>query len=236
MLAGFLAYERRLSQSGGHPVVDPALLSIRPFRAGLVAAALFFGGLASFFLVLSVYLQLGTGRSAWETGLVILPYALGSMVTSGIGVALAAKAGRALLIVGSLTLAASQGLLWWLVSGGGQPTSWPLAGVMLLGGLGLGLGAPILVNVVLAGVPGRQAGSGGGVLSTVTQVAGAVGIAALATAFFNAVGRATHVDPEAPAALVFGQGLAHVLLWQVATYVAAALVMLALPRTAGQAR
>jgi len=111
VLAGFLAYEQRLARAGGQPVLDPSLLSIRPFSAGLAAAVFFFGGLASFFLVLSIYLQLGTGRTAWETGLVILPYALGSIITSGAGVALAAKAGRALLITGSLTLAASQGLV-----------------------------------------------------------------------------------------------------------------------------
>ena len=42
------------------PVLEPALRRVRPFTAGLVAAVLFFGGLASFFLVLSVYLQAGT--------------------------------------------------------------------------------------------------------------------------------------------------------------------------------
>jgi len=41
-------------------------------------------------------------RPSPPTGLVMLPYAVGSIVTSGIGVALAAKAGRALLITGSL--------------------------------------------------------------------------------------------------------------------------------------
>ena len=75
--------------AGEEPLLDPALLRVRPFRAGLVAAVLFFGGLASFFLVLSVYLQAGTERSAWDTGLVLLPYAIGSMATSGVGVALA---------------------------------------------------------------------------------------------------------------------------------------------------
>lgn len=142
VLAGFLAYEQRLARAGGQPVLDPSLLSIRPFSAGLAAAVFFFGGLASLFLVLSIYLQLGTGRTAWETGLVILPYALGSIITSGAGVALAAKAGRALLITGSLTLAVSQALLWWLVRDGATPGYWALAGVMFLGGLGLGLGAP----------------------------------------------------------------------------------------------
>lgn len=220
-LVAFVTYERTVPARGGEPVLDTALLRIRPFTAGLAASVLFFGGLASFFLVLSIYLQSGTGRSAWETGLVILPYAIGSMITSGAGVALAAKAGRALLVAGSLTLAASQALLWLLVRGGDTPGYWPLAGVLFLGGLGLGLGAPILVNVVLAGVPGRHAGAAGGVLSTVNQIGGAVGVAVLGTVFFNSVGRGD-----------FAHALATVLPWQAGAYVLAAVVMAALPKAA----
>lgn len=231
-LAGFLAYERHVSRSGGQPVLDPALLSIRTFVVGLVACGFFFGGLASFFLVLSLYLQLGTGRSALQTGLVILPYALGSILTSGAGVALAAKAGRGLIVTGSLTLAASQGLLWWLVRDGATPGGWALAGVMLLGGLGLGLGAPILVNVVLAGVPARLAGAAGGALTTVNQIGGSVGIAVLATVFFAALPAPGAAGTAGGGASAYGEALAAVMPWQVATYVVAALAMVALPRAA----
>ncbi|AQP51395.1 MFS transporter [Tessaracoccus flavescens] len=229
ILAGFLRFESALARRGGEPVLAPDLLRVRPFVAGLTASVLFFGGLASFFLVLSIYLQAGTGRSAWDTGLVILPYALGSMLTSGAGVALAARAGRALLVAGSLTLAASQALLWWLVRDGATPGYWPLAAAMFLGGLGLGLAAPILVNVVLAGVPGRRAGAAGGVLSTVNQIGGAVGVAVLGTVFFNAASSAG--TATAPAEL-FGDALAQAMPWQVATYLLAAVAMLALPKTA----
>lgn len=227
MLAGFLVWERRVAAGGGQPVLDPAMLRNRAFGAGLAVSVLFFGALASFFLVLSLYLQVGTGRSAWQTGLVILPYAIGSMLTSGAGVALAGRAGRALLVTGALTLAGSQALLWWLVSDHGRPGYWPLAGALFLGGLGLGLGAPILVNVILAGVPGRDAGAAGGVLSTVNQLGGALGVAALGTVFFDAV-------VPGPPARAFGDALAHVMPWQVAAYLAAALLMLALPRAAAQ--
>ncbi|MFF5082615.1 MFS transporter [Actinoplanes sp. NPDC000266] len=231
LLALFLAYERSVARRGGQPVLDPALLAVRPFTAGLLVSVLFFGALASFFLVLSIYLQAGTGRTAWETGLVILPYAIGSLVTSGVGVALAAKAGRALVITGALSLAASQGLLWLLVRDGSSPGYWALAGVMFLGGLGLGLGAPILVNVVLAGVPGRQAGAAGGVLSTVNQIGGALGIAILGTVFFNALDAGPATGESALAS-----ALAEVMLWQFGAYVVAAVAMLALPKTATHER
>ncbi|MFD0887342.1 MFS transporter [Streptosporangium algeriense] len=228
VLAIFLAHERRLAGRGDEPVFDPALLRIRAFAVGLGASTLFFGGIGAYFLTLSVYLQNGTGRTAWETGLVILPYALGSIITSGLGVALAARAGRTLLITGSLTIAASQLVLWSVVKDGGDPGYWPLALALLIGGLGLGLAAPILVNVVLAGVPGRNAGAAGGVLSTVNQIGGAVGVAVLGTVFFTSVtGSAT----GAPGPPDYGHAFGIVLVVSAALYLVTALVMLALPRT-----
>ncbi|MGW4403440.1 MFS transporter [Nonomuraea sp. NPDC004702] len=228
LLTIFLAHERRLTRRGDEPVLDPALLRTRAFTVGLTASTLFFGGIAPSFLTLSVYLQNATGRTAWQTGLVILPYALGSIITSGLGVALATKAGRTLLITGSLTIAASQLTLWSIVKDGNQPGYWPLALALLAGGLGLGLAAPILVNVVLAGVPGRNAGAASGVLSTVNQIGGAAGIAVLGTIFFTTATPPATTPPAPPA---YSHALSIVLIASTALYLITALVMLALPKT-----
>ncbi|MEV4127942.1 MFS transporter [Nocardia sp. NPDC049707] len=231
VLAAFITYERRLAARGNEPVFDPALLKIRAFAGGLSASVLFFGGIGSFFLTLSVYLQNGTGRPAWETGLVILPYALGSIITSGLGVALAAKAGRVLLIAGALAIAVSQLVLWLIVKDGSDPGYWLLALALFIGGLGLGLAAPILVSVVLAGVPGRNAGAAGGVLSTVNQIGGAVGIAVLGTIFFTT---ATGSTNGPPALIDYSNALSIVLLVSAGLYLCTALVMLALPKSAAE--
>ncbi len=155
MAALFIARERGLVAHGGQPILDPALLRVRAFVGGLAVSLLFFGAIGSFFLLLSLYLQLGTGRSALETGLVILPYAIGSIITSGLGVQLATRIGRALLIAGSLVLAASQAALLVIVRDGANPSYWALALPLFIGGLELGLTAPSPINVVLAGVPGQ---------------------------------------------------------------------------------
>ncbi|MET7278519.1 MFS transporter [Kribbella sp. NPDC005582] len=228
LLLGFGAYERSVTRRGGQPVLDPELLRVGSFRAGLLASLFFFGAIGAFFLTLSIYLQSGTGRSAWQTGLVILPYAIGSMLTSGLGVALAARAGRALLVTGSLLLAASQALLWFVVRGDNSPGFWLIGLSLFIGGLGLGLAAPILVNVVLAGVPGKDAGAAGGVLSTVNQLGGAAGIAVLGTVFFGRLDSAAGGER----AEVFSDAFAAVLPIEVVLYVLAAVLMLRLPRTA----
>ena len=231
LLAGFGVYERSVAAHGGQPVLNPALLRVRSVSAGLLASVFFFGAIGAFFLTLSIYLQSGTGRSAWQTGLVILPYAIGSILTSGLGVALAARVGRALLITGSLTLAASQALLWAVVHGGENPGYWMLALALFIGGLGLGLAAPILVNVVLAGVPGRDAGAAGGLLSTVNQIGAAAGVAVLGTVFFTALD-----SPSAGASRLhlFGTAFTAVLPIEIALYLLAAALMLLLPRTAAK--
>ncbi|MEV5599179.1 MFS transporter [Streptomyces sp. NPDC052496] len=226
----FLRRERRLVARGGQPVLDPGLLRVRAFSSGLAASALFFGAIGSFFLLLSLYLQYGTGRSALEAGAVILPYAVGSTLTSGAGVQLAARAGRRLLVTGSLILAASQLLLLFVVRGGAEPAYWQLALPLFVGGLGLGLTSPSLVNVVLAGVPARDAGAAGGALTTVGQVGNAVGVAVLGVGFFASLEASSAAG--SPPLAAYGEAFSAVLPWQVAFYVAAAALMLLLPKHA----
>ncbi|MBB5939928.1 MFS transporter [Streptomyces zagrosensis] len=222
--------ERNLVAGGGQPILDPALLRVRAFSGGLAASGLFFGALGSFFLMLSLYLQWGTGRSAWQTGLVILPYAIGSIITSGIGVQFAARAGRTLLISGALVLAASQVHLLLVVRSGAEPSYWQLAAPLFIGGLGLGLTAPSLMNVVLAGVPAKDAGAAGGVLTTVGQLGNSLGVAALGVLFFAELDAS--FGDGAPPHAAYGDALTAVLPWQVACYLAAAALMLLLPKAA----
>lgn len=229
-VALFLIRERQLVARGGQPILDPALLRVRAFAAGLSASLLFFGALGSFFLLLSLYLQLGTGRTALETGLVILPYAIGSIITSGIGVQFAH---RALLVSGALVLAASQIVLLLIVRDGAEPTYWALAAPLFVGGLGLGLTAPSLINVVLAGVPAKDAGAAGGVLTTVGQVGNALGVAVLGVVFFT---RLESFSADGATGLVaYGEAFTAILPWQVVCYLAAAALMFLLPRRANAA-
>ncbi|MFC8984167.1 hypothetical protein [Streptomyces sp. NPDC057115] len=123
-------------------------------------------------------------------------------------------------------------LLWAVVEDGAVPGYGELALALFVGGLGLGLAAPILVDVVLAGVPGRNAGAAGGVLSTVNQIGSAVGIAVLGTFFFRSVAGPA-ADAAGPAGHAHAFGI--VLVASAVLYVVAALVMLGLPRTAAAA-
>lgn len=183
VLAVLVARSRALSRRGGTPLLEPALLADRSFGAALVVVLLFFGAIGAFFLYLVLYLQIGTGRGPLDTGLVMLPYAVGSILTAGAGVQLASRAGRTLLIAGAVVLAVSQ--VWLLAVVGGDPGYWALALPLLVGGMGLGLTAPSLINVALAGVPPRDAGTAAGVLTTTSQIGSAAGVAVLGVVFFD---------------------------------------------------
>lgn len=233
-VALFVGWERRLVARGGAPILDPALLRIRAFAAGTAVSLLFFGAIGSFFLLLSLYLQLGTGRTALATGLIILPYAVGSILTSGVGVALAARAGRVLLVTGALALAASQVLLLVIVRSDADPSYWALALPLFLGGLGLGLAAPPLVDVILSGVPAEDAGAAGGVLTTVSQVGGAAGVAVLGVVFFGVL-EDSFAGGAVPLA-GYADAFTAILPWQIGCYVLAAALMLLLPARSQPAR
>ena len=129
------------------------------------------------------------------------------------------------LASGALILAASQALLLVIVQGGADPSAWLLALPLFVGGLGIGLAAPLLVNVVLAGVPAKDAGAASGVLTTVSQIGGAAGVAILGLVFFQALHGAEGATPLA----AYSAAFAAILPWQVACYLAAAALMLLLP-------
>jgi EmrB/QacA subfamily drug resistance transporter len=217
-VVAFLRRERGLLARDGRPILDPALLRVKAFAGGLVTSVLFFGAL---------YLQLGTGRTALETGMIILPYAIGSTITSGVGIALIERGGRALLAGGSLVLALSQAILLVVVADGADPGYWPLALPLFIGGLGLGLTAPSLFNAVLSGVPAKDAGAAGGVLSTVGQIGNAAGVAVLGVLFFSALD--TSFGAGAAPQAAYGDAFTAILPWQIGCYVLAAALMFLLP-------
>ncbi|NRQ40842.1 MFS transporter, partial [Nonomuraea sp. NN258] len=96
--------------------------------------------------------------------------------------------------------------------------------------LGLGLTAPSLINVVLAGVPGKDAGAAGGVLTTVGQLGNAFGVAVLGAVFFARL--ETSLAAGAAPLTGYAEALTAILPWQIACYLVAAALMFLLPSRA----
>lgn len=186
VFAAFVAYQRRRTTS---PLVELSLFRHRSFTGGLLVSLLFMGGVIGFFLVLTVYLQVGLGFSVLRSGLTGIPWGFAVPTFAGISVALLApRLGRTVLQLGlALVIAAMFGLMWTVRSGGADVSSLSLAPALFLGGVGMGLCVALIFDFALAEVPVGAAGSASGLLNTVQQVGGAIGIAAIGALFFGLV-------------------------------------------------
>lgn len=158
---------------------------LRQFSLGMAASLLFFSVVGALFIILSLYVAQTSQRSAWGIALVMLPYAVGSVLTSGVSTAAEARHGRALCVLGAALSAGFTAAFAGLLHINPQPAYWQYAVVLLIGGMGVGLCAPILINLILSAVPHDLAGSASGLLNTCSQIGAAAGIAVFTTWYFD---------------------------------------------------
>lgn len=187
LLVAFVVHERRRARDGRAVLLPLGLFVDRGFSAGLIVQLSFQASVIGLLFVLSITVQSGFGFSAWEAGLVVLPFSIAAAITSGAAAALVARAGKPLVGIGALLQAIGAGWSIAVVASGSGPTVAGLIGPMAVAGAGLGLVVVPLTGVVLAAVPVSDAGSASGTLSTFQQVGGALGIAIVGTAFFNSI-------------------------------------------------
>lgn len=185
----FVLRQRRLAATGGSPLVHPGLFRERAFAIGVLTSVVFYSGMASFFLVLAVYLQEGRGMSALDSGLVFTALAAGYLVASMGAEALAPRFGRQVLAAGGIVRAtALTGLALTVtaIGTGGSPLL--LVPALAVDGIGMGLLTAPLVATVVGGMDARHAGSASGVLSTAQQVGNTIGVAAIGALFYGTLG------------------------------------------------
>lgn len=176
LLWAFVAWQRHREARGTDPLVHLSLLRIPPLRSGL--AGLFSQNLIlmGVFFVIPLYLQLVQGLDALDTGLKMLPVSITMFLASAIGSRLSAHFPvRSIVRAGLLTtVVAVFGLLATI-----KPT---LAGgafalCMAVLGVGMGLMASQLGNVVQSSVDASGRGEAGGLQYTGQQLGSSLGVA-----------------------------------------------------------
>ncbi|HXF32530.1 MAG TPA: MFS transporter [Solirubrobacterales bacterium] len=189
LATAFALRQRRLAATGGAPLVHPELFRERAFTVGVLTSVVFYAGMASFFLVLAVYLQEGCGLSALDSGLVFTALAAGYLVASAGAETLAPRFGRQVLAAGGIVRAtALTGLALTVgaIGTGGSPLL--LVPALAVDGIGMGLLTAPLVATVVGGMDARHAGAASGVLSTAQQVGNTIGVAVIGAIFYGAIG------------------------------------------------
>lgn len=186
LFAAFIGWELRVDRRGGAPMLRLALLNNRAVATGLAINLGYFAFFGSFLYALTLFLQVGLHDSPLRAGLTFAPLGVAFMAASILARSYVAKYGSRVVTVGALvSLAGLIGLVITIRSQGLHTTTLDVAPWAALCGIGNGLVVPSLVSSVLAGVPGNQAGSVSGALTTTQQFANVLGVAAVGIVFYD---------------------------------------------------
>ncbi|MFF4957292.1 MFS transporter [Streptomyces sp. NPDC001222] len=228
-----VAYERHKAARDGSPLVELSLFRVKSFAAGIAVQTVFGIGLGVFFLVWTLYMQVGLGWSALRAGLTGVPFSLAVSTAAGMSVQkLVPRFGRKVLQAGALLMAA--GVLIYIAEArryGLSIASWQMALPLVVMGAGMGLIVAPLTDAVLSDVPREHSGSASGLINTVQQMGNALGLGLVSVVFFGEID-----DRPAPAAVgpAFVHAFQHALGYVVAVLVVIFLLMFALPKRPAQ--
>ena len=190
LMAAFVARQIIISRGGTdqQPLMDVKLFSIVSFRNGNIATLIIGLGEFGIIAVLPLWLQFTLGYTPLEAGLALVPIAVGSFVASGISFPLAARVSAVALVRTGLVLEVIGLAGLGLVAGTTDADWWLISLVLFFYGIGVGFATSQVTNVVLADVPASEGGQSSGIQSTFRQLGSALGIAALTTVFYSALG------------------------------------------------
>jgi len=171
LIAALVLRERRVER----PMLDMTLLAHRGFLLNTVAATLVMFVLSGLLFVLPQYLQAVRGNDALGTGIRLLPM-IGGLAVAAKGAPAAAQrfGARATVNAGLVVLAFAAFLGSRTTPGSGYGFT-----ALWLSITGFGFALVPSMSGALATLPRDRAGSGSGLLMTLRQVGGAIGIALL---------------------------------------------------------
>ena len=177
VLAGFVIYEAVLERRGGQPILEPSLFKNRIFAVSAVVTAVFGMGLFGGIFFIPLFVQGVVGSSATNSGLILTPLMLTSVVGSVVSGQLVSRLGKYkwLAILGMLISVAGTLLLARLSVASGN-TDVLLA--MLVLGLGMGFGMSLYTLIVQNAIPGKI-GQSTAALTFFRSIGGTIALAAM---------------------------------------------------------
>ena len=188
-LAIFAGWQVLFTKGGGSALVPPRLFHHASFTFGVILALVYFAAFTSIFFTLSILWQGGLGHTALESGLLTIPFAIGTAVISSQSTKWAAKIGRSVLVIGAAMVALGLGITWYLLANVAVAdlNSWMLLPGLLLAGAGNGFFLAPNVQFIVATVDNSEAGAASGVVQTMQRVGTAIGVAIIGSILFAAL-------------------------------------------------
>ncbi|MFF7984738.1 MFS transporter [Streptomyces sp. NPDC007901] len=228
-----VAYERRKAARDGSPLIETSLFTVKSFAAGIAVQTVFGVALGVFFLVWTLYMQIGLGWTPLHAGLTGVPFSIAVSVAAGMSVQkLMPRFGRKVLQAGALLMGLGVLLYIWESDRYGLAiASWQMALPLVVMGAGMGLIVAPLTDVVLSEVPREHAGSASGLINTVQQMGNALGLGLVSVVFFGVIGDRLTPAEVGPA---FAHAFRHALVWVAVVMAVIFLLMSALPKRPAQ--
>lgn len=192
LLVLFAFWERHRARIARSALLDLTLFRVATFRWGNLTAMLVAIGEFGLIFVLPLYLQNILGLSSLGAGVVLATMAAGAFFSGAMARHLAAAIGSPRTIVLGLVLEVVGVLAVAFVV---TPTvsSWLIAVLLVVYGLGLGLASAQLTGTTLVDVPEEESGQASATQSTSRQLGSALGTAFIGAAL--AIGLTTAVPP-----------------------------------------
>ena len=173
---GFVAWQRHREAIGADPLVHLDLTKVLKLRAGLMGLFSQNLILMGVFFVVPLYLQLVLGFDALETGIKMLPVSIAMFLASAIGSRLSTRfTVRAIVRAGLVTSVVATVLLLATVQPDLAEGSFAVA--MALLGVGMGMLASQLGNLVQSSVDASGRAEAGGLQYTGQQLGSSLGVA-----------------------------------------------------------
>ncbi|AYF98750.1 MFS transporter [Protaetiibacter intestinalis] len=229
LLVLFALWELALARRGRtSPLVPPHLFSHPAFSGGVVLALVYFAAFTSIFFTISILWQSGLGHTALESGLVSIPFALGSIVGAAFSDRLAHHLGRRALVIGTALVALGLIAVWLvlLLVPAADLTNWELLAPLAVAGVGSGIFIAPNAQFIVATVDRTEAGAASGVIGTMQRIGSAIGIAVIGSVFFGTL----EISGPADVAPAFASSAAHAMLVSAAFAVAAFALVFVLPK------
>ncbi len=188
--AGTVWWERAFQRRTGAAVVDAGLVGLPSYRHGTLLGMAYFAGFTSIFLILTLYLQGPLQMTALAAGMVMLPFAIASGISSWLSGRFVARFGRKLVVAGlALVLLGLVGtdvvIRTAAESDSATSIGVRIAIVVVIAGFGSGLVISPNQTLTLAQVPVLRAGVGGSMLQVGQRVGSALGVSVAVSIFFS---------------------------------------------------
>jgi len=173
------SWERRQEEKGAEGLFKPSLFKTPGLVSGFTVRFLQMGTMAAFLFTMPLMFQLSFEFTAMQTGRALIPFSVALLVFAIIGARLSARfSARRIIQAGFMLAIAGLALIAVTIKPDAEPSDLATG---ILFGLGVGLIASQILNLILSSVSTKDTAEASGLNGTFEQLGNAMGVALVGT-------------------------------------------------------